>query len=252
MSSKSKRTQAPNPPDSSSSESKTGNSNGKKVTKPTGNSLKEREKRKKQVFKPVLDNPFTQIQWPFIEPELGSHVVESLEVLLTPVGQYHKNITAKGAPMPKFLDGFTFGFNPTTEALERQANTKHPDADKQIRYVFVCRYDIIPSILTQHFPVLTYTALRNSHHTIKLIQLPKGAIDRLSQASGINDLSILSVTGNAPGVEGFFDLYNSVPEVQIPFLEPILKKRGNFKSPLIKLISTSAPVGSSSKKKPQK
>ena len=52
-------------------------------TKAASSSLKSQEAKRKQVFRPILDNSFTQSnQWPFIEPTIANDIVDLLEVLL--------------------------------------------------------------------------------------------------------------------------------------------------------------------------
>lgn len=73
---------------------------GKKVrnksSKAITGSLKDLDQKRKQVFKPVLDNPFTQSNlWPFIKPELAEQIIQLLELILAPIGNYYKLASAR-------------------------------------------------------------------------------------------------------------------------------------------------------------
>lgn len=207
------------------------------------NSLKEREKRRRQVFKPVLDNPYTQVNWPFIEPQRGEDIRELLIDTIKPIGVYNevlKRIEAdKSIPppqRPEILDQVKIGFNDTTSTLESLAKRhQHP---LPLGYVFVCKYDISPRILVQHFPVLTYTASKGANSHIKLIQLPKGSAQRLSEALNISDTTILGVSINSPLSKT--DIFNDIQDVSVPYLEHM---KDLYNKPVINFLSTTAPIG---------
>ena len=87
------------------------------LKKSGANSLKESEKKRKQVFKPVLDNPLTQSNvWPFVEPEIGTSLVDLLQHLLTPIGRYNE---AKKAPKGQWFKTGFFCFSRTAFDTER-------------------------------------------------------------------------------------------------------------------------------------
>lgn len=222
------------------------NSNNKATSKnkPSGNSLKEREKRRKQVFKPVLDNPYTQVNWPFVNPNTAADIRELLVNGLTPAGVYSKickqagdDANIKVPEKPEVLNQITVGFNATTSALESLA--KHHKNSFPMGYIFVCKYDIPAKILVQHFPVLTYTASKGSNRSIKLVQLPKGSADILSKALNVTDTTILGVSINSDIFQTNSVLFNEIPDVIIPYLEGV----DIYKKPVINYLSTSAPVG---------
>lgn len=203
---------------------------GSKISKPSGNSLKEREKKRKQVFKPVLDNGLTQANWPFIEPELSNSIIEALEIILK---------SSKGDIETQ--KGITIGFNDTTRGLEELAMDSKGNSNP-IKYVFVCKNDISNTMITQHFPVLTFTASKKSGIPIKLIQLPKGSSIRVSQAVEKENTTIIGLSADFKGHEGLFSLFEQVADISVPFLEGILNSELHFNEPLINMVATSAPI----------
>ncbi|RLV89628.1 hypothetical protein JA1_005066 [Spathaspora sp. JA1] len=229
----------------------------KKAPKKAGkaSSLKELEKKKKQVFKPILDNPYTQSNtWPFIEPDLSTTILDFLDVLLSPIGKY-KTSTAlvKQQVQPPDIVNFVYhGFNSTVEALEIQAGVnrgiRHDKLAKpQITHLFICKYDIVPNIITSMFPVLSYTASGSTR--VKLVQLPRGSMDRISKAVGVENTGIVGFTEGCPGAEALFELVNSsVKDVEVPWLDGLLTGDMKFVAPGLRNIVTTAPVHQSKNK----
>ncbi|CAH6718958.1 ribonucleases P/MRP protein subunit Pop3p [[Candida] jaroonii] len=202
----------------------------------TANSLKEREKRKRQVLKPILDNPFTTVNWPFVEPQKAEIILEHLCLILNQISTYKNNVknSTKPPPPPEVMNKTILGFNEITSALEKQAKSEH---DTTINYVLVCKYDLQPSILTQHFPVLTYTASKGSNTSIKLVQLPRGSLEKISDAVGEN-VGIIGLMNGIPHSEALMEVLNSIDDVNVPYLET-----EEFQKLQIKFISTSMPIG---------
>ncbi|CCH42731.1 Ribonucleases P/MRP protein subunit [Wickerhamomyces ciferrii] len=204
------------------------------------NSIKAVEKKKKQVFKPLLDNPFTQAQFPRIEPSIQSQILDFLIHILEDIGKYEslKSTSSKSnnkftLEKPEILDHITLGFNSTVQKLESQAQGK---PQKQIiSYVLVCKADIQPSLITSQFPVLSYTA-SSEHNKVKLVQLPKGSIEKIEKVLGKkNGIIGLSKTEFLPNA--FIKLLDDVPNVEVPWLENI-----RFVKPNIKLLETTATI----------
>lgn len=211
--------------------------NTSKISKQSGNSLKEREKKRKQIFKPVLDSTLTQANWPFIKPELANSILEALEIVLKSV---------KGDQ--ELLGKITVGFNETTGNLEQLAMHGIRKAIP-VKYVFICKNDISNSLLTQHFPVLTFTASKRVKTSIKLVQLPKGSSQRISQALGKENTTILGIPSDLEVHEGLFNLFEQVGDISVPFLEGIFNNEMHFNEPLINMVATTAPIVSKSDNK---
>lgn len=202
----------------------------------TANSLKEREKRKRQVLKPILDNPFTSVNWPFIEPEKAEIILEHLCLILKQISTYKENVktSTKTPPPPEVMNKVVLGFNETISALEKQAKSQH---ENTISYVLVCKYDLQPSILTQHFPVLSYTASKGSKSSVKLVQLPRGSIEKISEAVG-ETVGIIGLMSGIPHSEALTEVLDLISDVEVPYLES-----QEFQKLQVKFISTSMPIG---------
>lgn len=193
----------------------------------SGNSLKEREKRQKQVIKPMLDNPFTSVNWPFIDQALAADILQHLRVLSQPLRQFiHQE--------PLVRDQIVLGFNEVTKQLEKQASAQH---QATMKYVFVCKYDLSPPILYQHFPVLTFTAAKGSSTSIKLVQLPKGSSQELADILQVKDASVFALNGEIPQATELYKLLDTVTDVQVPFLS-----NHHFNQLRVHYLSTSAPL----------
>lgn len=236
------------------------------LKKSGANSLKESEKKRKQVFKPVLDNPLTQSNvWPFVEPEIGTSLVDLLQHLLTPIGRYNeakklqkvngsKLDSSVSLEQPSIQKEITVGFNSTVKALEDQAqqgrksrieagNSDPPP--KYIQYVFVAKFDISLALLLSPFPVLSYTASWSEGRRVKLVQLPKGSMAKLSSALKLENVSIIGIRANLSLASHLYELVDSnILDVEVPWLEGYLTGTASsyFAPPLAKVLATSAPV----------
>lgn len=236
------------------------------LKKSGANSLKESEKKRKQVFKPVLDNSLTQSNvWPFVEPEIGTSLVDLLQHLLTPIGRYNeakklqkvngsKLDSSVSLEQPSIQKDITVGFNSTVKALEDQAQQgrksriKAENSDpppKYIQYVFVAKFDISLALLLSPFPVLSYTASWSEGRRVKLVQLPKGSMAKLSSALKLENVSIIGIRANLSLASHLYELVDSnILDVEVPWLEGYLTGTASsyFAPPLAKVLATSAPV----------
>lgn len=210
------------------------------------NSLKEVEKRRKQVFKPLLENPFTQAQFPRIEPSIQDQLLDYLLHLLEDIAKYENLIKSKPSftpERPEILNNITLGFNSTVQRLEKQAHTRiaqsppsSSSSSSPLSYIFVCKADIQPQLLTSQFPVLCYTASTHQKK-VKLIQLPKGSIDRIEKVLG-KKTGIIGLTRSSTYPDSFTKLIeNHVKDVEVPWLENV-----RFVKPKVKMLKTSAPI----------
>lgn len=256
------------------------NKNNKgKASNAISGSLKDTEKRRKQIFKPILDNPYTQTKlWPFIAPEVSSAILEHLGQILSNLGSYNELLAeSKASDKPKIRNQtpeirkqITIGFNSTIGALEAQAskhrqrisNTtgskkrKHDtDTDPYIKYVFVAKYDVTPAMLTNPFPVLAYTSSKSAVDRVKLIQLPRGSMSRLSSILKIENTCILGLSNDIDTARALYEILESdVKDVEVPWLNGLfpesVPENSLFRKPAVKFLSTSAPI--MSKKNDQK
>jgi len=110
---------------------------------------------------------------------------------------------------PPILNSLTYGINAVTKRLEIQIENSRAksvfksgsevkateEVTNPIRFLFVCRADIDPPILIDHFPHLVgiCNTLRQDFHPIMLATLPKGAEMTLARVVGIRKLAVLAI-----------------------------------------------------------
>jgi len=110
---------------------------------------------------------------------------------------------------PPILNHLIYGINAVTKRLEVQIENSRVksvfksgsevkatgEATNPIRFLFVCRADIDPPILIDHFPhlVAICNTLRQDSHPIVLATLPKGAETTLAQVVGVRKLAVLAI-----------------------------------------------------------
>lgn len=223
---------------------------GKKGASPISGSLKDADQRRRQVFKPVLDNPYTQSPWPFVEPAVAQHLLGLLDHVLAQLGQYNRLTQSKSLSLPTkphIAQHITVGFNSTVGALERQAQAARDQKplDSYIKYVFVTKYEVTPSVLLNPFPVLTRVASRLPEDQVKLVQLPRGALQRLSEVLHVPHVTIVGLAANVPEARAIYEVVDAkVANVDVPWIEDILALASNprFSKPVLKVLATSAPI----------
>lgn len=124
--------------------------------------------------------------------------------------------TAKPDDPHRLMHHMTFGINAVTKRLETQVQSaRRPTATIPetaaplspppfLKYVFVCRADVDPTLLVDHLPHLVagFNSARPVQ-PVKLVPLPKGAELALSQALAVRrvtvlaaDVSILKIVSN--------------------------------------------------------
>lgn len=240
---------------------------------PLPGSLKDVEQKRRQVFKPILDNPYTQTnQWPEMDQKAATDILDLLCLLLLRVGKYSSILkeanekkkvdkSHKTPDAPAIQSQMTIGFNSTVKKLESQASCKmrHKSTTKkhkklkvienstQLKYIFVAKSDIQPALLTQSFPVLSFTASESLGNRIKLVELPKGAMNKLSESLNMKNIGIIGLTNNAKEAKPLYDLVNlNITDIDIPWLSGIFDESANinnlFHKPAVKMLLTSAPI----------
>lgn len=240
---------------------------------PGSGSLKDTEQKRREVLKPILDNPFTKgLEWPVIDPKTGHTIVDYLTLLLSPYGRYiEMKKQSKDVPVPEVASKITVGFNSTMRKLEEQAapnrakvlklkkrkraKTDTPARDRYTKYVFVAKSDITTLLLTNPFPLLTFSASRSLQDRVKLVELPKGAMTKLLTALHTENVGILSLeSGWKEGAPLFALIDKQVQDVDVPWLQGLFDDEfvldHIYQKPAISFVKTSAPVGG--KRKTQK
>ncbi|KAK9462956.1 uncharacterized protein V1516DRAFT_671600 [Lipomyces oligophaga] len=180
----------------------------------------EFEKKKKAVYRPVLDNPAVRLQWPTVGEEERELFVDLLIKMLGDVRSYTTSESSK----PDILSYLTLGLNNTTKELELQVpliyTADNPNKHQTQRLkskiiaVFVARADILPAILFAHLPMLTVSASGRGP-AVKLVQLPKGAMQRLEEASGIARLDVIGIR------EGYKSATSELMKSALERIEPV-------------------------------
>lgn len=218
------------------------------------NSLKSLEKPKsKNVIKPILENPFVQQKFPEISDSISQSISDFLLHNLQQVSQYSKAKNTKGFkpesyPVPPFYELLTLGFNPTVSQLEGQVKNfkenkeESLDTKDYIKYVFVCKSDVKPQIILQHFPSLVYLSSPDSYK-VKLIALPKGTIDKLEAILG-NKTTIIGMKANDLISADFKEMLDNVEDVDVPWLRDF-----KFQKARVKMLKTTMPLGKRVKQK---
>ncbi|KAF5210236.1 hypothetical protein EJF18_40260 [Clavispora lusitaniae] len=237
--------------------------------KPGAGSLKDIEVKRREVFKPILDNPYTKgYEWPSIDLETSKTITEFLVQLLSSYGKYialKKSGAHQMAEKPDICDKLTVGFNATVKKLEDQAapnraklftGTKKQKrssiagSKSYVKYVFVTKNDISTPLLTNSFPLLTFCASQSNENRVKLVELPRGSMAKLSKALNTDNVGFLSLTDDWTEGKDMFNLINSrVGNVEVPWLSSLFDEHpslGNlYERPAIKFLKTAAPVGKS-------
>lgn len=251
------------------------------MAKPPSSQKPGGEIKRRDVLKPVLDNPYAAgSEWPQLESAVASQILDHLTSSLSQYGKYleltknEKNLE-KLPPKPIVADKITMGFNSTVKKLELQAapnrdkvmgkrkkNSKEegvkrvktgPEetsetASSYVKYVFIAKSDIYPTILTECFPLLTFSASRSLKDRVKLVELPKGAMSRLSTCLNTENTGIISLEEDWAEGRALYDLIDKyVVDVEVPWLAGIfdcgIPLEPVFQKPRIKFLKTSAPIG---------
>lgn len=178
---------------------------GAGISKPT---IKEQEKKRKTVFRQILETPFN-VAWfelPFVNfnvKALSGSTNEyrtcrrSLQVIPLHFGAHasvlsplSKNQSQESPPSkntvhaPK-LGSVTIGFNDTTQHLESEIRK---ETDRHLRVVFVARGDTSSSQLYAHFPMMA-AMLPN----LRLVSFAKGAEACLCEALSIKRVGVVGL-----------------------------------------------------------
>lgn len=241
-------------------------------SKPGAGSLKDLEIKRREVFKPILDNPYTKgYEWPETDPETAKTITEYLTQLLSGYGKYVELQKSEGkakAEKPEICDKLTLGFNSTVKKLEDQAapnreklfcgeqnkrrkRQKQPGSEatrSYVKYVFVAKSDISTPLLTSGFPLLTFCASRSLEDRVKLVELPRGSMAKLLKTLNTPNVGVLSLEEGWTEGKAMFDFINvHVPDVEVPWLQGIFDENpdvgAGYEKPVIRFLKTSAPIG---------
>lgn len=88
-------------------------------------SIKDIENKRKQILKPILENPFSSgLEWPVVDAATSTKIMDYLTQLLSRYGNYlevKRGSHGKHVPEPSEAQKITVGFNSTVKRLEAQA-----------------------------------------------------------------------------------------------------------------------------------
>ncbi|CAG8486298.1 2349_t:CDS:2 [Paraglomus occultum] len=196
---------------------------GKKATTHTGSSIRTEEKKRKTVFKAVLDSPFN-INWPNVSKETQEEILQVLCSTLSSFGE------SKCVRKSKDI---VIGLNAVTRRLESQPES----LDSLLRMVFVCKNDISPPILYAHIPVMAAIS-----PSLLLVALPFGAERRLSELLSVKRVACIGIKRESTGFDNLYELVQQkVPPISAPWLNGV-RVGFDYQSPNVKTLVTSAPV----------
>lgn len=215
--------------------------------------------KSREVYKPILDNPYTQgPEFPAITKDTAKAILDYLLQLLPSYGNY-QSVKDKKTIEPHPLHGkITIGFNSTVQALEGQASSnrqkvfrakKEPkpktSIDGYMKYVFVAKNDISTPLLTSMFPLLAYSASKSLEDRVKLIELPKGSMNKLLDVLHTPNVSILGISELwIGGKELFLLIDREIVDIDVPWLQGLFDGQLEvFQEPAIRFLKTKAPVG---------
>lgn len=242
------------------------------MSKPTAaGSLKDIERKRREVFKPILDNPYTKgSEWPAVDLETQKAIVDFLAQLLSSYGGYLQLQKNKRTSLSvELTDKITLGFNSTVKRLEAQAAPNRAKVLKKsakktktvpkleakttgyVKYVFVCKSDISTPLLTSCFPLLTFSASKSLLDRVKLVELPRGSMSRLLKVLHTENTGIISITDDWSEGKPLFDLIDrKIEDQEVPWLHGLFEgELGEaFEKPAIKFLKTTAPIGRSTQK----
>ncbi|CAH1761367.1 3187_t:CDS:2 [Entrophospora sp. SA101] len=186
----------------------------------TGENIRIKEQKKKIIFKAVLDSPYN-IKWPEVPKQNQEIILEELCNFSSP-------------NPPEILSDLVIGINEVTKYLEKSIsqsnnnnhmkslisaipkktnnndnNGKHQKHHHQpLNVIFVCKYDISPSHLYSHLPIMVCLEGK-----VLLVQLPINSINKISNNIHIKRCCCIGVKDNSK--KEFSKLFNLINEGQI-------------------------------------
>lgn len=192
-------------------------------------SIDKRVSKRRQIYKPILDNPFTNEShlWPHVE---DLHFIWELvrSTILSKVNNY------ADIPLEDWPWDIMTSYNDIVSCL---SESKAGEGDV---ILFACNKDSgVPSVLLQQIPLLCYTSDLN----VKLVQLPKGSLSILQESFALSPLrcvdGLLLLRCNDKLNESFVSqIQSKVEDLKFPWLDPVVK----YHSANVKLVKTSIPL----------
>lgn len=181
--------------------------------------------KRRQVYKPVLESPFTNEThlWPRVEEQqFVMHLLEN--TLLT------KCKLLKGTPRIEWPWDILTEFNDIVSYLSQKDGSKKEDV-----LLFVCNKDPgIASVLLQQLPLLSYMSI----HEVTLVQLPKGSHSTIEDYLPLPDGMLLVRCNDRINDKFLKQIKTKVDELQFPWLHNV-----KYQTTDVKVLKTSMPIG---------
>ncbi|KAF9056312.1 hypothetical protein BJ165DRAFT_1432562 [Panaeolus papilionaceus] len=219
----------------------------------TSNRAKKKDPKDKQdkkvVFKGVLDTPF-RITWPSVPINTQASILEGVLQSLRkttassganghPTSRKRKRRT--GAEDTDFRPDtkemhttpathFIHGINAVTRRLEsdiRCLSTHHISTETltketrelaPLKFIFVCRADVNPSLIVDHLPHLVAAYNSRKRTPVLLAPLPEGAEKAIADILGVRRAAVLAVDAQFDMAEIVQDLLQTVPPLRASWL----------------------------------
>lgn len=216
----------------------------------TKNDKKASEQKRRQIFKPLLSNPYTPRQkWIKIDHADQSLVLECLtKQVLSPMGRWNllskedqaKEVERENADpnYTLFKDRLliTLGYNSIMKKLEDRVQNNMRDNDHgESGVLFVSKGDMATPLLYHHLPMLCALA------GVKLIQLPKNSSAKIAQSvNSITDVSIIFIDDKLIAQnKSLHDIMSSVELVNAGIMDDLKSTKLDMK---VKFLLTDAPI----------
>ena len=85
--------------------------------------------------------------------------------------------------------------------------------------MYLCASTIYPSNAHKCVSYVVFHGVKSAEDRVKLIQLPRGSLERLSKALGVDRVGIFGLTKDTEGAQPLFDLINeNVKDIEAPWL----------------------------------
>lgn len=191
-------------------------------------SIDKKVAKKRQVYKPVLDNPYTNEAhlWPRVDEQ--QFVWELLQTsILVKTANYAE------LPVEQWPWDLAVAYNEIVEFLESQS---------QEVFLFVCNKDaMVSSVLLGQIPLLC----QMSDCQVTLVQLPKGSLQVLQRYLPALKEGLLLLQCNEKLGENFVaQIKSRVSELEFPWLDDV-----KYRATSVGLVKTTAPLGKARQKK---
>lgn len=183
--------------------------------------------QRRQTYRAVLDNPFTNegALWPHVNDQ--QHVWELIQTSILARSAVLGTLPVHEQPVHIITD-----FNEIVSHLQREQSGD--EADKSQELLLACHRDPeVPTVILQQVPLLVYMSPRN----VTLVPLPRGALSTAQrQLQQSLETGLILVTGKE--IDSLASqIAAKVDKPRLPWLD-----RLRFEPTALKLLKTSAPL----------